>query len=136
MRTILSLSPHLLRLLNPEHAGSAISLLRRGASRKLKLSINARRGWTRTSGQPGRVAISRGKYLEALPELRRAVELSREAPEPLTQLGFPLARVGDRRHALETLVRMRYVLPYVPAYNFVMVYCGLGDEARALHYLQ
>ena len=86
----------------------------------------------------GRVFIQRGIYREAISELRKAIKLSPGATEPITQLGYALAKSGNRTEARATLRSLRELAAreYVPAYNFAMIYNGLGQKEEALKYLQ
>jgi TolB-like protein/Flp pilus assembly protein TadD len=85
-----------------------------------------------------RVFIQRGMYREAISELREAIKLSPGATEPITQLGYALAKSGNRTEARATLRSLRELAAreYVPAYNFAMIYNGLGQKEEALKYLQ
>jgi DNA-binding winged helix-turn-helix (wHTH) protein/tetratricopeptide (TPR) repeat protein len=86
----------------------------------------------------GRVHIARGTLDDALAALGRAVALSSNAVEPLTQLGYALAVQGDRDGALALLRQLeaRSANSYVPAYAFAMIHNGLGDDGEALRYLE
>ena len=86
----------------------------------------------------GRVQIARGALVDALGTLRRSVTLSSNAVEPLTQLGYALARSGDQdgARALLRQLETRAATSYVPAYAFAMIHNGLGDGNEALRYLE
>jgi Flp pilus assembly protein TadD len=56
----------------------------------------------------------------------------------MTQLGYALAKSGNREKAQATLEELKSLAAesYVPAYNFAMVYNGLGEKEEALKYLE
>ncbi len=86
----------------------------------------------------GRVYIRQERYAEAIAELNKAKELSGGSTEPLTQLGYALAKSGNRERAQATLEELKFVAKenYVPAYSFAMIYNGLGEREEALNYLE
>ena len=86
----------------------------------------------------GRVYTRQGRYDEAIGEFRKAIEFAGGANEPVTQLGYVLAKSGRREQAKETLEELKVSATknYVPAYNFAVIYNGLGDKEQALKYLE
>ena len=86
----------------------------------------------------GRVYARQGRYDEAIGEFRKAIEFAGGANEPVTQLGYALAKSGRREQAKETLKELKVsaTKSYVPAYNFAVIYNGLGDKEQALKYLE
>ena len=86
----------------------------------------------------GRVYTGQGRYDEAIDEFRKAIEFGRGANEPITQLGYALAKSGRREQAQATLeeLKLSATNSYVPAYNFAVIYNGLGDKEEALKYLE
>jgi len=86
----------------------------------------------------GRVYTGQGRYDEAINEFRTAIEFGGGAYEPITQLGYALAKSGRREEAKETLEELKIsaTKSYVPAYNFAVIYNGLGDKEQALKYLE
>jgi len=86
----------------------------------------------------GRVYTGQGRYDEAIDEFRKAIEFGRGANEPVTQLGYALAKSGRREEAKDTLEELKIAATknYVPAYNFAVIYNGLGDKEQALKYLE
>lgn len=86
----------------------------------------------------GRIYIRQERFPEAIAALEKASELSSGSVEPLTQLGYALAKSGQRERALGSLseLRSRSVNHYVPAYNFSMIHNGLGQKDEALSYLE
>ncbi len=89
-------------------------------------------------GGLGRVYISQGHYAEAIAELNKAREFSRGSTEPITQLGYALAKSGNRKQAQATLAELKSLAAenFVPAYSFAMIYNGLGEKEEALNYLE
>jgi len=88
----------------------------------------------------GRVYIRQGRYAEAIAALNRAIELSGgNSTEPVTQLGYALAKSGNREQAQATLVKLKSPAAnenFVPAYSFAVIYNGLGEKDEALNYLE
>ncbi len=86
----------------------------------------------------GRVYIRQGRYDEAISELKIAKELSGDSTEPVMQLGYALAKSGQRKQAQAVLGDLEAIAAkiYVPAYNFALIYVGLGEKQEALKYLE
>jgi len=71
--------------------------------------------------------------------LNKAIELSGgKSTEPITQLGYALAKSGNRERAQATLAELKSLaaVNYVPAYSFAIIYNGLGEREEALNYLE
>lgn len=85
----------------------------------------------------GRIYLHQAHYPEAIVVLQKAKELSNTS-EPMTQLGYALAKSGNRTGAQAALAELQSfdVQNYVPAYNFAMIYNGLGEKGEALNYLE
>jgi len=86
-----------------------------------------------------RVYIRQGRFDEAIAELNKAIELSGgKSTEPITQLGYALAKSGNRERAQATLAELKSLaaVNYVPAYSFAIIYNGLGEREEALNYLE
>ncbi|MBA4123821.1 MAG: tetratricopeptide repeat protein [Acidobacteria bacterium] len=85
-----------------------------------------------------RIYIRQKRFAEAVTALNKAIELSGGSTEPITQLGYALAKSGNREKAQATLEELKSLAAesYVPAYNFAMVYNGLGEKEEALKYLE
>ncbi len=64
----------------------------------------------------------------------RTKKLSNNHPEAITQLGYALAKSGQHEQARATLEELKQlsIKKYVPAYNFAMIYNGLGERNEAL----
>jgi TolB-like protein/DNA-binding winged helix-turn-helix (wHTH) protein/Flp pilus assembly protein TadD len=86
----------------------------------------------------GRVYTLEKKFPEAIASFTKAKELAPGSFEPITQLGYALARSGNRELAKATLEELKSHLGtrYVPAYNLAMIYNGLGETALAMSYLE
>jgi TolB-like protein/Flp pilus assembly protein TadD len=86
----------------------------------------------------GWVHLLSGRPDEGLAALERALTLSPDSTLYLAQLGQALALVGQTAkarevlHRLEELAKQRYVSPYHMAY----VYAGLGEQDRAMDWLE
>jgi tetratricopeptide (TPR) repeat protein len=86
----------------------------------------------------GQAYEEKGAFDLAIPELRKAVELSHETPLMLAALAHACARAGQRTEAqqllsqLEAASKRQYVSPYCLA----IVYVGLGGKEQALSFLE
>jgi tetratricopeptide (TPR) repeat protein len=79
-----------------------------------------------------------GSYDRAIESLQRAVALSDRLPDHLAQLGqtYALAgRVGDAERVLEELDAQSKTR-YVPAFDRVLIYAGLGNREQAFDWLR
>ena len=86
----------------------------------------------------GRVYTIRGMFPEAISGFRKAISLSSGAVEPVTQLGYALAKSGnsvEARALLRELASASTDEP-VPAYSSAMILNGLGDKEAALRQLE
>ncbi|MGI8544849.1 MAG: protein kinase domain-containing protein [Aridibacter sp.] len=86
-----------------------------------------------------RVYIRQKRYREAIAELNKAIEASAgNSTEPVTQLGYALAKSGRHEEARTTLEKLKATARerFVPAYSFAMIYNGLGEREEALNYLE
>ena len=79
-----------------------------------------------------------GRQDAGVAELERAVELSRGNTLWLGQLGHAYALAGETSKALEILRELeeRGHTAYVSPFHFAYVYVGLGDNERALDWLE
>ena len=70
--------------------------------------------------------------------MKKAIEVSGGSNEPITQLGYVLAKSGQREQAKAIIEKLRLAGTenYVPAYSFAMIYNGLGEREEALRYLE
>ncbi len=86
----------------------------------------------------GRIYLEKQTYAEALAALNKAKKLSNSHTEPITQIGYAQAVSGQREQARDTLEELRQlsIKKYVPAYNFAMIYNGLGERDEALKWLE
>jgi len=82
----------------------------------------------------GLVIEQDGRHQEAISLFESAVELSESAPLYLSALGHALGRAGMREQALQILAQLEEAEESSP-FNLAMVYLGIGDHERALHYL-
>ena len=85
-----------------------------------------------------RVYIHQQRYDQAVAQLKKAIEVSGGSNEPVTQLGYVLAKSGQREQAKAIIDKLRLAgtKNYVPAYSFAMIYNGLGESEEALRYLE
>ncbi len=86
----------------------------------------------------GRVYLRQKRFAEAIAEFNAARKSSGGSSEPLTQSGYALAKSGDRQAAQAALEELQSIGKenYVPAYNYAMIYNGLGETDEALNYLE
>jgi DNA-binding winged helix-turn-helix (wHTH) protein/TolB-like protein/Flp pilus assembly protein TadD len=91
--------------------------------------------WIAVNGL-ARVDITQGRFDQAVAKLQHAAEQSLGSAEPLTQLGYALARAGRRREALDVIADLEGSEGDVPMYGFAMIYNGLGERTLALDYLE
>jgi tetratricopeptide (TPR) repeat protein len=81
--------------------------------------------------------MNKSMFKEAIDVLQKALVVSNGAPTVKGRLGYAYARSGKEAEAQKTLLELiedtkkRYVTPVAIA----MVYCGLGDNDRALEWL-
>jgi tetratricopeptide (TPR) repeat protein len=86
----------------------------------------------------GLAYVQTGRFDEAIRELNEGIRLSGRSRTILGALGYAYARAGrrdDARRVLEELVAQssgRYVSPY----NVALIYAGLGEDDRALDWLE
>ena len=93
--------------------------------------------WSAHNGL-ARVHIRQKRWEEAIAALTKAKELSGGSTEPITQMGYALAKSGNREGAQATLEELKSLAKenYVPAYSFAIIYNGLDDREAALNYLE
>jgi len=85
----------------------------------------------------GRIYLQQQMYAEAIAAFNKAKQLS-DNIEPIPQIGYAQAVSGGREQARATLEELKQlsVKQYVPAYNFAMIYNGLGERDEALRWLE
>ena len=85
----------------------------------------------------GQIYTLKGMYSEAIPELEKAVALSRSSPRATAELGLAHALNGNRAEALRLVgdliarSKQRYVSPF----DVALIYAGLRDP-KAWDWLQ
>ncbi|MBD0369705.1 MAG: protein kinase [Pyrinomonadaceae bacterium] len=79
----------------------------------------------------------KGQYAEAIASYQKARSLNAD-PRVLALLGHAYAASGRRDEALKMLNQLKELAKqqYVAAYNFVIIYAGLGDKDRAFEWLE
>ena len=80
----------------------------------------------------------KGDFGLAIPELRQAVELSHGTPLMISSLANAYARSGNRVDAQKLLAGLVSQSPknYVSPYYFAVVYVGLGEDEKAIDWLE
>lgn len=86
----------------------------------------------------GQVYEANRMYPRAISELRRAVELSGGAPIDVAALGHIYAVSGHRAEARKALDRLGELAKqrYVSNYGRALIWAGLGDNDRAMEWLE
>jgi TolB-like protein/DNA-binding winged helix-turn-helix (wHTH) protein/Tfp pilus assembly protein PilF len=86
----------------------------------------------------GQAYEQKGNYALAIPELRKAVELSRGTPLMVSALAHAYARSGNRAEAEKLLAQLqaKSMNQYVSPYYFAIVCVGLGKTEEALDWLE
>jgi TolB-like protein/DNA-binding winged helix-turn-helix (wHTH) protein/Tfp pilus assembly protein PilF len=86
----------------------------------------------------GQAYEQKGAFSLAIPELRKAVDLSHGTPLMISALAHAYARAGNKEEAeklLTDLVRQSKK-QYVSPYYFAVVYVGLGENEKAMQWLE
>src|SRR5574341_407806 len=86
----------------------------------------------------GRVYEMKGDLPAAIAELEKTTSINGVAPEAWSALGYAYAIAGRKNDAIRMITELNKQSKriYVPAYNFAIVYAGLGDKDRAFAYLE
>ena len=86
----------------------------------------------------GQAYLEKGLFAEAIAELGKAVNLSPGNTEILAALGHAFAVSGKREEARKILEKLNELSQnsYVSAYDKATVYLGLGEDDKALEYLE
>lgn len=86
----------------------------------------------------GQVFMMQGRYLEAVPELRRAVELSGECPRAVAELALALALAGEKAQAEQLLASLQAESGrrYVGQFDLAVIHAALGQQEEALTRLE
>ncbi|HYJ91305.1 MAG TPA: tetratricopeptide repeat protein, partial [Pyrinomonadaceae bacterium] len=85
-----------------------------------------------------RALIEKGMYDDAIAESQKGRDVAPFKSEPIAFGAFALAKAGrlsEARAGLDELLRLSDER-YVPPYNIALVYLALGDQDRALDYLE
>jgi tetratricopeptide (TPR) repeat protein len=86
----------------------------------------------------GRSYTQEGMHADAISELQKARELSVGNTEVLSFLGFAYAAAGERDEALQILSELNEQSRdrHVPPYHFAIIHAGLGENDRAIEWLE
>jgi serine/threonine-protein kinase len=76
-------------------------------------------------------------YEEAISEYQKAITLGAR-PTMVSRIGRAYALWGKRREAQKVLDELKVLSrqSYVPAYDFALIYAGLGEQEQALDWLE
>jgi len=85
----------------------------------------------------GQAYEQEGEYALAIPELRKAVDLSHGAPLMVSALAHAYAKAGNKAEAekLLAVLTLQSKTQYVSPYYFAIVYVGLGENEKAMDWL-
>ncbi len=85
----------------------------------------------------GQAYEQKGDYARAIPELRRAVDLSHGTPLMVSALAHAYGRSGSRAEAEKLLAKLQAKSPkqYVSPYYLALICVGLGQNEQALDLL-
>jgi len=85
-----------------------------------------------------RVYSEKGMHRQAIAAATKARAVSGGMAEAVALIGYETAKSGDREKAVEVLEELRQlsIERPVPAYNFALVYNGLGETGKALDHLE
>jgi serine/threonine-protein kinase len=86
----------------------------------------------------GRAYAQQGKYLDAIAMLEKGRTLAGDVPNILGVMGQVYALAGEPARAREVLVKLAELAArsYVPSTVFAIVHLGLGENHRALEWLE
>ena len=86
----------------------------------------------------GLAYLQQGKLEKAIAALSKAVTFSSGGLAFEAYLGFAYAHAGRQTEALETLASLQEISKkrYVSAYQFAMIYLGLGETGKAVEWLE
>jgi serine/threonine protein kinase/Flp pilus assembly protein TadD len=86
----------------------------------------------------GLALLQLGRFDEAIEALKNAVKFSQGGLAFESYLGFAYAVAGQREEAVRVLENLQVTDQerYVPAYNFAIIYAGLGDFDKAFEWFE
>jgi tetratricopeptide (TPR) repeat protein len=86
----------------------------------------------------GGAYVQKAIYEEAISHLQTAVVLSERRPDKLAALGHAYAVFGENAKAQKVLEELRGLSEqrFVSAYDFAILYAGLGEKGQALEWLE
>lgn len=86
----------------------------------------------------GLAYLQQGKHEKAIEALTNAVKFSCGGLAFESYLGFAYAVAGKHREAMEVLDSLKVIDKerYVPAYNFAIIYAGLGDFDKSFEWFE
>ncbi len=128
-----------LSLINNVALGNTYRIARRydGAIEQLRKTLEMEPGFYYTHWSLGRALEAKGALDAAIGEYQKARALN-DDPWVLALLAHAYAYSGNKTEAVKILNQLKELSKqrYVSAYNFAIVYLGLGDKEEALHWLE
>ena len=82
--------------------------------------------------------ISKNRYADAIDEIEKAITLSGQSPMYLGSLSLAFSLAGKKGEARQVLEQLKQLEKneFVCSISFTCAYIGLGDQERAMEYLQ
>ena len=128
-----------LSLINNTDLGTTYYFARRydQAIEQLRKTLEMDPGFYYAQYSLGQAIELKGDIVGAMAEYQKAQALN-DDPQVLALLGHAYASSGNKTEALKILDQLKELSKqrYVSAYNFAIVYLGLGDKEEALRWLQ
>lgn len=86
----------------------------------------------------GETYLQRGDYVAAILEFQKASKLTEEDLRFVSALGYAYGKAGQNKEAEKLLVELEKLSEkrYVAAFDFFLIYYGLGEDKKAFEYLE
>lgn len=86
----------------------------------------------------GETYLQKGEYVAAILEFQKASKLTEEDLRFVSALGYAYAKAGQNKEAENLLVELEKLSEkrYVAAFDFFLIYYGLGKNKKAFEYLE
>src|SRR6266567_2651942 len=108
------------------------------AIKQYQRALDLDKDFMRTHLRMGLAYVQQGRYHEALTEYNKALEIAGDTPQIRAHIAHVLAISGKRSEALIELAKLqeRAKRQYVPPYDIALIYVGLGENDKALAWLE
>jgi len=86
----------------------------------------------------GEAYLQKGDYVAAILEFQKASKLTEEDLRFISALGYAYGKAGQNKEAEKLLVELEKLSEkrYVAAFDFFLIYYGLGEDKKAFEYLE